>query len=178
MDKKLNNKGLTIIEVLVCFSIVSVIVIGMLKTVTNYKDKQDVESYKSDILTYKNMVTEEIMSDVIDGGGIKSIEESSNDNNFNFTLNQSNGNAGSSDKRTLTVYKTDDGKGSYIEYASVSGSGYDEKFEIPDVANLKFNEVRFEYDDDFVILFIDFTHPDLGNGYNALNSVIPRKLYP
>lgn len=172
MDKKLNNKGLTIIEVLVCFSIVSVIVIGMLKTVTNYKDKQDVESYKNEIITYKNMVTEEIMSDIIAGGGIRDIQESNDDNTFTFYLNIVNKNDNNSTAlRTLTVGDN------YIEYKA-STSLYDEKFEIPKISNLKFNEVRFEYDDDFVILFIDFMHPDLGNVYNALNSVIPRKLYP
>ena len=41
--KKLNNKGLTAIEILVCFSIISVLVISMLNIVNNYKTKQDNE---------------------------------------------------------------------------------------------------------------------------------------
>ena len=49
--KKLNNKGMTLIEIIVCFVIVVVIVLSMLKVVNNYKDKQDIESYKSAIFT-------------------------------------------------------------------------------------------------------------------------------
>ena len=37
--KKLNNKGLTIIELLVCFVIVAVIAISLLNIIMNYKNK-------------------------------------------------------------------------------------------------------------------------------------------
>ena len=39
--RTLNNKGMTLIEIIVCFVIVVVIVLSMFKVVNNYKDKQD-----------------------------------------------------------------------------------------------------------------------------------------
>lgn len=71
--RKLNNKGLTAIEVLVCFAIISVIVIAMFNIVNNYKNKQDLESYKSNITTYKNTITKTIYDDIIENKGIISI---------------------------------------------------------------------------------------------------------
>ena len=42
---KINNKGMTIIELILCFAIVSVIVIALLNTVMNY-NKRAVRRYK------------------------------------------------------------------------------------------------------------------------------------
>lgn len=68
--KKLNNKGLTAIEILVCFAIISVIVISMFNIINNYKEKKDLESYKLDITTYKNTVTKTIYDDIIKNNGV------------------------------------------------------------------------------------------------------------
>lgn len=83
--KKLNNKGLTAIEVLVCFVIISIIVISMFNIINNYKNKRDLESYKLDITTYKNTVTKTIYDDIIKNDGvisatIKQIEGTTIDN--------------------------------------------------------------------------------------------------
>ena len=98
--KKLNNKGLTAIEVLVCFTIVSIIVISMLNVVNNYKDKQTTESYKTSITTYKNTLTKIINKDIINNKGVISasstqvngdttinIDEVNKNNYFVYTLN-------------------------------------------------------------------------------------------
>lgn len=79
--KKLNNKGLTAIEVLVCFAIISVIVISMFNIVNNYKNKRDIESYKLDITTYKNTVTKTIYNDIIENEGIVSGSMKQNEEN-------------------------------------------------------------------------------------------------
>lgn len=75
MNKKLNNKGMTLIEIIVCFVVVVVIVLAMFKTVNNYKDKQDIESYKSSIMTYKNTITKVIWDDIIARGGMIGYED-------------------------------------------------------------------------------------------------------
>ena len=52
MIKKLNNSGLTVVEILVCFSIVVVIVMSMFKVVNNQKAKQEIERLKT---KFKNL---------------------------------------------------------------------------------------------------------------------------
>ena len=81
--KKLNNKGMTLIEIIVCFVIVVVIVLSMLKVVNNYKDKQDIESYKSAIFTYKNTLTKTVWDDIIKHQGIVKYEDITS--NYNTT---------------------------------------------------------------------------------------------
>ena len=54
---KVNNKGMTIIELILCFAIVSVIVIALLNTVMNYKTKEQLEDTKKTIISYKNVIT-------------------------------------------------------------------------------------------------------------------------
>ncbi len=68
--KKINNKGLTVIELILCFALVSAITVGMFKAVNSYKSKQDEESFKNDITTYKTTVTELIYDDIIKHQGI------------------------------------------------------------------------------------------------------------
>lgn len=62
---KLNNNGLTLIELILCFLIVSVIVISLLNTVMNYKNKEQIEDLRSNIISYKNQVTRIIETDFI-----------------------------------------------------------------------------------------------------------------
>ena len=71
MVKKLNNKGLTAVEILVCFSIVSIVVVSMFKVVNNQRDKQTIASYKNSVTTYKNSVMKTIEDGIIKGEGIQ-----------------------------------------------------------------------------------------------------------
>lgn len=75
----INNKGLTAIELLICFSLVSVITIAMFQTVNNYKSKQDEESFKTQVTTYKSLLTKEIYKDIINNGGVVSAQLSGGD---------------------------------------------------------------------------------------------------
>ena len=61
--KNLNNKGMTAVEILVCFILVIVITVSMYTTVATYKNKQQIESFKEKIYTYKNLLTKEINDD-------------------------------------------------------------------------------------------------------------------
>lgn len=63
--KKLNNKGMTSIEILISFIIVTAITISLFDTVTSYKTKQQIESYKNIITEYKNSLTKIINDDII-----------------------------------------------------------------------------------------------------------------
>lgn len=99
MIKKLNNRGLTVVEIIVCFALTSVIIVSMFNVVNNYRTKQDEESYKTDIVTYKNTITKVIQSDIINNLGVVSAKISptgSDENDYNYeqtiTLTYSNGN--------------------------------------------------------------------------------------
>lgn len=65
---KLNNKGMTAVEILVCMVLVVVITVSMYTSVSSYKNKQQIESFKEKIMTYKNLITKEINDDLIKDG--------------------------------------------------------------------------------------------------------------
>ena len=47
--KKLNNKGLTIIEILLCFVLVVTITVGLFSMLNAYKNKEQLTSDKNEI---------------------------------------------------------------------------------------------------------------------------------
>jgi type II secretory pathway pseudopilin PulG len=63
--KKLNNKGVTLIEVLLCFVLVAIIVLSITSSVTTYKNKAQFESNKEQVMTYKNNITKLINDDFV-----------------------------------------------------------------------------------------------------------------
>ena len=65
MIRKLNRKGLTTIEILICFVLIAVISVSMYSTVSSYNNKQYMEASKEKIATYKNLLTKEIQDDLI-----------------------------------------------------------------------------------------------------------------
>lgn len=62
---RLNNKGITTIEVIICFVLVVTITTSMYGTVSSYNQKRILEQYKEEIYTYKNLLTKEIQDDFI-----------------------------------------------------------------------------------------------------------------
>lgn len=66
--QKLNNKGITTIEVIVCFVLVVIITLTMYSTISTFNQKRSLESYKARIYTYKNTLTKQIQDDFIKKG--------------------------------------------------------------------------------------------------------------
>jgi len=66
--KKLNNRGITTIEVIVCFVLVVTITVSLFSLITSLNEKRTIEGYKSRIYTYKNTLTREIQSDIVKRG--------------------------------------------------------------------------------------------------------------
>ena len=52
--KRLNNKGITTIEVIICFILVVTISASMFTTISSFNQKRILEQYKEEIYTYKN----------------------------------------------------------------------------------------------------------------------------
>lgn len=73
--KKLNNKGMTTIEVIVCFALVVIITLTMYTTISSFNQKRLIEGYKSRIYTYKNLLTKEIQDDFIKIGLVSATKK-------------------------------------------------------------------------------------------------------
>ena len=65
--KRINNKGMTLVELIICFVIVSAIVVSMFNIIMSYQTEEITESSRSDIIEYKNVITKLIQTDIIKG---------------------------------------------------------------------------------------------------------------
>ena len=65
---KLNNKGMSVVELLASFIIVALIITTLYNTMNNFSDKRVEESAKESIYTYKNLLTKEIYDDITMNG--------------------------------------------------------------------------------------------------------------
>ena len=68
MMRKLNNKGISTAEILVCFVIIVLVSSSVYTIVSSYQNKQHIASIKEKIVTYKNLLTKEINDDIIKMG--------------------------------------------------------------------------------------------------------------
>lgn len=184
--KNLDNKGLTAIEILVCFSIVVVIVMSMFKVVNNQKDKQTIESYKNSITTYKNSVTKTIEEDIRTGGGIRSVDSINDETDqIEIIFGLSDGNT-----RIIQIQKKiecdedsededkvincDAANRIIYYYGNYYGNAVSrDVFTIPDIYNLKFNKVDVANNDGYLKIYVGFDHPDLGKKYSAFELIDP-----
>lgn len=65
---KLNNKGMSIIEIVLSFTMVMIMVTGMLVIVVNYRNKVAVSLEKLKMDTFKNTLTQDIQNDILKYG--------------------------------------------------------------------------------------------------------------
>lgn len=72
-----NNKGFTTVEVLVCFVVVSIVMMSLFSTISSFNEKKIQESYRSRIYEFKNTITNMIQEDLIKRGlSYARVEES------------------------------------------------------------------------------------------------------
>ena len=65
---KLNNKGFTIVEVLITFVLVSVVSISLFSTISAFNEKRIIESHRSKLYEYKNSILTRVQTDFIEKG--------------------------------------------------------------------------------------------------------------
>ena len=178
--KKLNNHGLTAVEVIICFSITAVIVISLFKTINNYNEKQYIESNKNQIKTYENTVTKTIQDDILINGGVFQLLESNITKDYDSAYNNGklevNFKFTNNNTATLTIkFNTDDNSDAeeYILYRSSSGNK--EKFSLNDIHGVQFNEQRIDHDEDEGVLniYVGIIDIDLGDKYSVLDLTLP-----
>ena len=184
--KRLNNKGMTSIEVLLAFIVVVMLSVSMYTTISAYQNKQNIESFKEKIMTYKNLLTKEVNDDLIKKGLIAvnvDVQEANEanplrvGNDYTITFTLKNG----QQKRLLvhTVYAGDRSNNDefLISYGDINK---EMEYPIPNLGHttykvggiekteldLKINTVEINTDDGIFSIMIGFIHPDLTNRYN------------
>ncbi len=167
--KTLNQKGLTTIELLVCFVLISILSVSMYETVTNYKEKQQIESMKTEITTYKNLLTKEIQDNIIQNQKIVKVKKESN-TMLNFTI-------GNLTKVLVLNYNND--KPDEISYGDITNPlpdlGKDERGNYDLKIDREKSYLDYDETNQIIEIYIVFTHPDLGEKY-AIHIVDPLTL--
>lgn len=63
---KLDKKGFTVIELILSFSLVMFLALGMFALVNNYRNREIKESVKKELLTFQNTLTQDIYEDTVE----------------------------------------------------------------------------------------------------------------
>lgn len=200
MIKKLNNRGMTAVEILVCFVLMAILSVSMYNSITSYKNKQSIEGAKEKIVTYKNLLTREIQDDLIKKGlvsaeileGVSDVGGDLTDKTFRVEMLFRDG----SKKRLVVERKlADDYSVDSSSCAQTGASGNDEfliqygsadnliNYPLPDVGygtnncdskvmDLRLNNIDINKDNNILTIYIGFYHPDLGTKY-GINIVCP-----
>lgn len=196
--KKLNNKGMTAVEILVCFILVVVITVSMYTTVSSYKNKQQIEAFKEQIYTYKNLLSKDINDDLIKKGlidaKITEFNESLEGDFYSVDMYLRNGEIKTLKIKSIKAYDYLWDSSMEAEFPAASdkndefmisygNKGAETDFPIPDlgesenpngkiIKDLRINNVNIEVVDGVLIIYIGFYHPDLGTRY-AIDIICP-----
>lgn len=189
--KKLNNKGITTIEVLICFVLVVIITVSMYATVSNFNEKKIIEGYKEEIYDYKNTLTKEIQDDFIKVGLTHARYDKTIDGNkiiHTVTCNLKDGTERKLVVEQLLAYSSYHTGGSTTEddYFMIKYGTLDDMIEYPlpdlgsykneydhTVQDLSINNVLISITDDNVLsIYIGFYHPEFATRY-GINIVCP-----
>lgn len=190
--KRLNNKGITTIEVIISFVIVVIITASLYTTVSNYNQKRLIENYKSKIYTYKNTLTKEIQDDFIKIGLTHATYKSEHNNATVYHTVECDLKDGTKRKLIVTQRFTDSTyhTGSVdvddyfmIEYGNEEAGDLLE-YPLPNLGqsltkegkiayDLSINNVLIDIEDDNILsIYIGFYHPELMTRY-GINIICP-----
>lgn len=187
--KRMNNKGISTIEVLLSFVLITIITASMFGTISAFNEKRMIEQYKSEIYTYKNNVTRVIQDDLIKKGLTRATykqELSLSRAVYTIDFDFKNG------ERTRLIIKKVYANSEYhitggscddefvISYGSIDsyGNAIDmTEYRLPDVGHdtndaghtyydLSINNVQVSISEDYILaIHIGFYHPELLTRY-------------
>ena len=60
----MNNKGFTVVELIITFVIVMTVSLGLFSTVDSYRERQQKEMYRKEVISYRNEVLKAIENDI------------------------------------------------------------------------------------------------------------------
>ena len=181
--RKLNNKGMTIVEILVCFMIVAFISTALFSTATVFNNKRSIESTKAELIQYRNQIDKLIEDDLINKGLsnakiITNGDPTANSADYEIRLFFRDGT-----EKTLKIHSKISGEigtgtcngtdSFYVEYGGT-------RYTLPDVGSsddgkckdLRYGTIKVSNEENVLLIYINFTHPELGNDY-AINIVAP-----
>ena len=130
----LNKKGITSVELLVCFIIISTIVVSMYNLILNYRNREQIEEINNEVVCYANNLQEVIQGDLV-MGHLVSVSNVSNDGyKATFTFDTPN---------NYTTTLTINPNSGVISYGR---SGEVINYEIPNIADLMLSrDSKIEY---------------------------------
>ena len=190
--KKLNNRGMTAVEILVCFVLMSILAVSMYSSIASYKNKQSIESAKEKIFTYKNLLTKEVQDDLIKKGLVSAeISETINETKgkpenlpskvfkVDFLFRDGSKKQLVINRRLASDYSVVDCASEKINDAFSIQYGEEGNlmtYDLPDVGygenqcgekvlDLRINNVDIHKDNNILTIYIGFYHPDLGTRY-------------
>lgn len=190
---KLNNKGMTIIEVLLCFVLVAIISTSMYNSISNFNDRRNLESMKEKIMNVKNLFTKEVEDDIVKKGlvyaappqsitGTKTINQTglhggSCGNNSKVGTCVANGYGYSIDltfrdgtKKRLIAAGDTNGINYILAYGTIGESDYIYE-QLPNVGRtngqlaLRLGSIEMNSDEGVLSIDIRFDHPQLSEKY-------------
>jgi len=162
--KRLNNKGMTSIEMLISFIITVAIVASMFDVVMNYKNKQQIESIKNSIISYANSMQKVVQDDLIKGHLIEATVASTQ-KSVVFTCDRP-----SSYQTTFAIDVTNN---------TISYGKNDQiiKYPLPEIPDLTLSDMStieyMEADASFVKITIVLEHPNLEDKQYTFTIVSP-----
>jgi len=189
---RMNNKGMTTVEILMVFVIIGIISVGLFSMISTFNTKENIESAKEKVMTFKNTVTRDIEGDII-RRGLTSVSINPNhaiNNNeaqFIATLTFKDG-----QKKDLKIYRKAN-EGFDVSSGACEGSGVSEevfyiqygteRYDLPDLGSskndcghmtkdLRINTVDMTNKNNIFFLKVVFYHPDLSTRY-YLNIITP-----
>lgn len=78
----MNNKGFTLIELIISVVLIAIIIIPTYAIILNFKNRQQIASDKQELSKFKNLITSDIEDDILQYGLIKLEKVSSSDTEF------------------------------------------------------------------------------------------------
>lgn len=191
---KLNNKGITTVEILICFVLVVIITVSMYTIISTFNEQKIIEGYKEELTTYKNTLTKDIQDDFIKIGINKATYEKKMENSSRATEHKLTCVMKDGSTRILKITQTlakseyhpgglsdvdDEFKIEYgksesdlIEYPLPDFGSFENEYHHT-VKDLSVNNVLISITDDNVLsVYIGFYHPDLSTRY-AIDIVCP-----
>ena len=193
--RKLNNKGITTIEVIICFVLIVIVTMSMYSTISYFNEKRLIEGYKEKIYNYKDLLTKDIQDDFIKIGLTHADYQKNVDGNVTRYIVNCTMKDGTN--RQLLIEQTL-GKSSYhlagldaddyfmVKYGKKNGNETEYKYEeypIPELGFSKQNNHKIQdlcinniyvdiSDNNILSIYIGFYHPDLSTRY-GVNIVAP-----
>lgn len=151
----LNKKGITSVELLVCFIIVSTIVVSMYNLILNYRNREQIEEVNNEVVSFANSLQEVIQSDFVMGHLVNVSNVSNDGYSATFTFDTPNS--------YTTTIKIDPDRG-VISYGR-SGEVID--YEIPGIVDLMLSsDSKITYipaSNGYVKIDIILTHPNFSD---------------